>query len=202
MPDPTKPPKGALLLLSIFRSEPDFPQIEGDLSEEFHQLLLNSGTRAAQRWYWREALRNLWVFSQRPSSLLVFVLGAFCVLTFRFTPPILMSLMRDKLSLMPRGLLLVLFQVSCGFALGILVSLMVKGGERILRLSFAGLCTVWLAHTIFYLWQHSAPLEHFTLHLRDVFWPGQVFFRFSCAVISFWLGSLWVEWRNRRQIIC
>src|SRR5262245_21643886 len=169
MPDQSKPPRGALLLLSIYRSKPDFPQIEGDLNEEFHQVLLASGTRAAHRWYWREALRNIWAFTKRPGSILLFGLGAFCVVTFRFIPPMLMSLTRNRLSLMPRGLLLVLFQVTCGLALGVLASFMVRGGKRILRLSFAGLSTLWLAHTIFYLWQHTAPLEDISFHLRDVF---------------------------------
>jgi len=198
MPESTNPPKGAHLLLSLFRSEPDLPQIEGDLSEEFHQHLLASGPHTARRWYWREVFRNLWVFTKRPRSIQVFAVGALCVAIFRFAPPLSMGLMRNKLSLMPRGLLLVLFQVAFGLALGVLMSLMLRGRESLLRLTFAGFSAIWLAHTIGYWLQHSTMAGSFTLSLRDLFWPGQLFSRFFCAVIVFWIGSLWMEWRRRQ----
>src|SRR5262245_48635976 len=198
MPESAQPPKVAHWLLGLFRSEPNFPQIEGDLSEEFHQHLLTSGPHIARRWYWREVLRNLWVFTKRPRSIQVFVVGALCVVIFRFAPPLSMSLMRNKLSLIPCGLLLVLFQVAFGLALGCLMSLIVKGREPLLRLTFASFSMVWLAHTLGYWSQHSTMTESFTLSLRNLFWPGQLFSRFFCAVIVFWIGSLWMEWRRRQ----
>jgi hypothetical protein len=53
-----KPPAVAVAILNFFASQPDFPAVAGDISEEFHQRAHNSGPQAAKRWYWREAFRN------------------------------------------------------------------------------------------------------------------------------------------------
>jgi putative ABC transport system permease protein len=65
MPECFEPPRGAVLLLSFFWSDPEFPQILGDLFEEFQERVGVAGETAARRWYWRESLRNAWALTRR-----------------------------------------------------------------------------------------------------------------------------------------
>src|SRR5262245_19905685 len=83
MLESVKPPQTAASLLGLFASEPDFPQIEGDLSEEFHQRMHINGLRSARRWYCRETFRNVLVFIKRPRILQVFAVAALCIIVFR-----------------------------------------------------------------------------------------------------------------------
>ena len=53
-----KPPAVPAAILNFFASQPDFPAVAGDISEEFHQRAQSSGAKAAKRWYWHEAFRN------------------------------------------------------------------------------------------------------------------------------------------------
>lgn len=59
MPESAKPPFFGTFILSLFSAEPDFPEIEGDLSEEFHDRVRSAGSTSARRWYLREAFRNV-----------------------------------------------------------------------------------------------------------------------------------------------
>src|SRR5262247_2114341 len=87
MPESENPPRTAALLLSIFASEPDFPQIEGDLSEEFHLRVRMNGQRSARRWYWCETFRNALVFIKRPRILQALAVAALCVVIYRIAIP-------------------------------------------------------------------------------------------------------------------
>ena len=87
MPEQVKPPQVAALLLSLFASEPDFPQIVGDMSEEFHQRRLMGGLRSARRWYWRESFRNVLVFTKRPGILQALAVAVLCVVIIRIAYP-------------------------------------------------------------------------------------------------------------------
>ena len=60
-----KPPAVPTAILNFFASQPDFPAVAGDISEEFHQRALKSGANAANRWYWREAFRNALALTRR-----------------------------------------------------------------------------------------------------------------------------------------
>ena len=60
-----KPPAVPLAILNFFASQPDFPAVAGDISEEFHQRIQSAGPRAAKRWYWREAFRNAFALTWR-----------------------------------------------------------------------------------------------------------------------------------------
>jgi hypothetical protein len=60
-----KPPAVPAAVLNFFASQPDFPAVAGDISEEFHQRARSSGAKAAQRWYWREAFRNAFALTWR-----------------------------------------------------------------------------------------------------------------------------------------
>lgn len=58
MPELLKPPTIPLAILNFFRSQPDFPALAGDISEEFYQRVQSSGPAGARRWFWRQAMRN------------------------------------------------------------------------------------------------------------------------------------------------
>ena len=60
-----KPPAVPSAILNFFASQPDFPAVAGDISEEFHQRIQSFGPKAAKRWYWREAFRNALALTRR-----------------------------------------------------------------------------------------------------------------------------------------
>jgi len=60
-----KPPTVPSAILNFFASQPDFPAVAGDISEEFHQRIQSSGPQATKRWYWREAVRNALALTRR-----------------------------------------------------------------------------------------------------------------------------------------
>jgi hypothetical protein len=122
MPETMKPPAGASWLLSIFTGEPDFQQVDGDLREEFHQLVLREGTEAARKWYWREVFRNAWAFSMRPSTIRLLTAAALCVLILRLTNSPLNRWLRAALMPAPRVLglgLLLRTLIHTGLVLGL-----------------------------------------------------------------------------------
>ena len=191
MTDSIRPPKLATLLLSAFASEPDFPQIEGDLSEEFHNLLLASGPKRARRWYWREAFRNLWALSKRPRTIQVLAAAAFSVLVYKFTAGQFFQWLRTELYLAPRvpGLLLFLmavFETAIALVLGVLMSRLLGGRERMLRLAFAGCFALFLMRNYLVV---SLPFDS-RLLLMSV--------SSSFIFIAFWMGSVWIT-RHRIQ---
>ena len=79
MPEIAAPPKWMLFLLWPFKGESCYPQIEGDLSEEFQYRVSKNGMAAARRWYCREVCRNLWSLTLRWATIAVIVLPLFCV---------------------------------------------------------------------------------------------------------------------------
>jgi hypothetical protein len=162
MPETIKPPAGASWLLSIFALEPDFQQVDGDLREEFHQLALREGIKAARNWYWREAFRNAWAFSMRPSTIRLLTAAALCVLVFRLTNSPLNRWLRTALMPAPRVLglgLLLSSLIHTGVALGLGYSAesILQRREPRLPVAFIGLYLLaiayWMCVTHYYqLW--------------------------------------------------
>jgi len=60
-----KPPAVPTAILNFFASQPDFPAVAGDISEEFHQRAQTDGAKSANGWYWREAFRNAFALTWR-----------------------------------------------------------------------------------------------------------------------------------------
>jgi|SRR5215831_10647734 len=162
MPETMKPPAGASWLLSIFTLEPDFQQVDGDLQEEFHQIALREGTRAARNWYWREAFRNAWAFSMRPSTIRLLAAAVLCVLILRLTNRPLNRWLRAALMPAPRvpGLSLLLgslIQTGVVLGLGYSAESILQRREPRLPAAFIGLYLLaiayWVCHTHYYqLW--------------------------------------------------
>lgn len=199
MPEQVKPPQVAALLLSLFASEPDFPQIVGDLSEEFHQRRLMGGLRSARRWYWRESFRNVLVFTKRPGILQALAVAVLCVVIIHIAYPSYVIWMRAVLREAPRMqvlyvFLLFLFRLCLSLALGILAGHILRGGERVLVLAFTVfflLPTPLTTGVLFLrrLWEIQSPL-----HIR-----GSSFILWICPIFSFWIATWWSARRNRQR---
>lgn len=194
MTDAIKPPKLATVLLSLFASEPDFPQIEGDLSEEFHNRLLASGPDVARRSYWREAFRNMWALTKRSSTIKVLAVAALsiCISVFSVGPfsHWLITLDLGGFAFALTLLLLYLFNTTIALVLGILMSRFLRGREHMLRLAFTGF---YLLYIICGYIKIKGPLVldmYFTLNAVN----------WSLVLIAFWMGSVWISQRRLRRL--
>jgi hypothetical protein len=191
MNDSISAPKLATLLLSLFASEPDFPQIEGDLREEFHNRLVASGPTLARRWYWREVRRNLWALLKRPRAIQVFAVAALSVLVFKFSVGPFFQWLQVQLYSAPRvpGLRLVLmavFETAIALLLGMLMSRFVKARERMLRVAFTALFLLFLI-------RNYLLIAHFDTRILLSSVSS------ALVLIAFWMGSLWISRRGFRR---
>src|SRR5262245_10451829 len=186
---PLRPPRGATLLLNLFASEPDFPQVEGDLCEEFQELALQSGPSAARQWYWREALRNMRALVTRRESINALGAGLISLAIFRLVIPWFSRWLRTELLSVPRVqglgvLLLMLLGTTLSFLIGVMMSRMVRGREQLMRLAFAVSYLVSLGIVVYrsgmYQWLSRVQ---FSLNL----------FGMLCVITGFWIGSLCSE---------
>jgi len=198
MPESVNPPQMAALLLSIFASEPDFPQIEGDLREEFHQHMRMNGRRTARRWYWRETFRNVFVFIKRPRILQALAVAALCIVVPRIAYRPYATWLSAELREAPRvpGLfffLLLLYGVCNKLALGILAGHILRGRERILISAFTVFYLLfnlkWLFINWHILWNDQTPL-----HLKPV-----GFVLILCPYIAFCIATRWSARRNGQR---
>lgn len=193
MTDSIKPPKLATLMLRLFASEPDFPQIVGDLSEEFHNHLLTSGPDAARRSYWREAIRNLWVLAKRLSTIRVLAVAglSFGIWIFSLWPftQWLNNRPEGYNSLFGHLLTLYLYVGTISLALGVLMSLFLRGRERMLRLAFTGFYLLFLICL-----QVISPIPVFgKYYIYNVI-------NWSLTLGAFWMGSWWIGRRRLRRL--
>jgi hypothetical protein len=195
MTDSIKPPGFATLLLSIFASEPDFPEIAGDLSEEFHYRLLTSNQQTARRLYWRDTFRNLWALTKRPSTIQVFAVAALCVCISVFSPRLFINQLNRFYSGIPdfvfMMLLLYLFNTTIALLSGGLMSYFIRGRELMLRLAFAAFYLLYVVSISGYAFaiRYFVMDKYFTLNIANWF----------LTIIAFWIGSLWMGKRRLRQ---
>lgn len=187
------PPKLATLLLNLFASEPDFPQIEGDLSEEFHNHLLASGPNVARRSYRREAFRNMWALAKRSSTIRVIVVAALsiCILIFSGGPfsRWLITLDLGGSAFAITLLLLYLFNTTIALVLGILMSRFLRGRERMLRVAFTGFYLLYFICSYVIVGPFVLN-RYFTLNVIN----------WSVVFSAFWMGSVWISRRRLRQL--
>ena len=198
MPESVNPPQMAALLLSVFASEPDFPQIEGDLREEFHQHRQMNGLRSACRWYWRETFRNVFVLIKRPRILQVLAIAALCIVVPRIAYRPYLTWLSAELREAPRvpGLLfflLLLYGVCFKLALGILAGHILRGRERILISAFTVFYLFFNVERLFIIW-HILWDDQTPLHLKPV---GLILF--WCPFIAFCIATRWSARRNGQR---
>ena len=210
-------PRWMLLLLWPFKGESCYPQIEGDLSEEFQYRVSKHGMTAARRWYCREVYRNLWSLTWRWATIAVIVLPLLCVaLSFTFLRPArlilhplvpivhlhpptpgqpIYNIMRIIIYLM---IILLQSTIIPGLAFPVVCGALLRGHERMIRLVFTAYCLGLSA-----IW----GINHFDILIRALGSSlGDVSLVIVCGllepvwiVVFIWRGSIWVERRHWRQ---
>jgi len=203
MPETAAPPKWILVLLWAFKGEPCYPQIEGDLEEEFHLRESDYGIAAARRWYYREVCRNIWSLIWRWTTLQAIVVPPLCILFYSFMGPILLRapsrllfegifrISNSTLAASSATFLLKYLNLGIvGVALGIVCSLILQGHERMLRLAFVGFFLTLIVVT-------TGPRIGWLIHQH---WIAllETFISLICFPLGFSMGSMWIERRQRR----
>lgn len=194
MTDSITPPRLATFLLRLFASEPDFPQIEGDLSEEFHQLLSKYGPNIARRSYWREAFRNIWALAKRSSTIEVISAAALSVFVSVFSvEPFsralgLLDLTGSTTAL--TLLLLYLFNGIIAMALGVLMSRLLRCRERLLQLAVTGLYLLYIMCGYIMMGPPMVLNRYFVFNLVN----------WTLVLSAFWTASEWIKRRRLRRL--
>jgi hypothetical protein len=190
-----KPPAVPAAILNFFASQPDFPAVAGDISEEFHQRAQSSGAEAAHRWYWREAFRNALALTWRelartPVRTMLVAIGCLVGVSavmalygfLRFYP-----LQPDALETVVRhGNVLIALYLIASLAMGWIGGRLLRGREWALALTFTFVSAcVTLPGTWYLVFVYkvdlSTPLWAIAI-LGNVLRQG-----------AFWLGCLWIR---------
>jgi hypothetical protein len=211
MPEITAPPKWIMFLLWPFRGETCYPQVEGDLSEEFQHRVSKSGIAGARRWYHREVCRNLLSLTWRWATIAAVVSPLICdAIRGTVNPPFMRMLSTLWQHPQPKTyfILLIIFVLSKaipGLASGIVCSSLLRGHGRMIRLSFTGyylgLWAFWVIQNLD-VYTRGNPLvnpECFIplLGQSRVVGFGQLEPVWILAFIFY--GSIWLERRRSRQ---
>jgi hypothetical protein len=197
MPEITAPPKWILLLLWPFRGELCYPQIEGDLSEEFHQREVEHGMSSARQWYYREVCRNFWSMIWRWVTIPVIIVPLVCMVLADFLHFPIFWRMYSAWHL--KGFILGIVIDSLpiasiiGLSLGIICSLMLRGHERLVGLAFGAyqLVTLIMQIVTAKVFGPSPVIRTFLL--------GLIYLKPICTLVFFGMGSTWIERRDHRR---
>jgi hypothetical protein len=200
------PPRVASFLLSFFAREPDFAIVLGDLSEEFQKRASAHGHAAARRWYWQESFRNAfaWIkreFLRTPVKVLTVTLVAdLSVLVlvrlmgplgldvqWAWIPPRYWRWFQLLWSILIASLLCV--------ATGAIASMLVRGREIAVAVSFAIWSTVysvWLLYILSYSAARGRLPRTFNLaqlnELVVIQWAG--------TLLLYSIGCFWIRWHR------
>jgi len=212
MPEIAAAPRWILFLLWPFKGESCYPQIEGDLSEEFQQRVSKHGIADARRWYRREVCRNFWSLTLRWPTIAVIVLPLFFVALRDSTPIPFMYLLLplrpflDPLLAAPGTAMHIMSIIALllpttiipGLAFPVVCSALLRGHERIIRLVF----------TAYFLGLSAMfGINHF----NSLIWELRIGMGILSPVIVLgllepvyilpfiWMSSIWVERRRSRQ---
>ncbi len=183
-----RPPAVPVAILNFFASQPDFPAVAGDISEEFHQRAQSSGAKAAKRWYWHETFRNALALTWRellrtPVRTTLLALGCF------FAANIVSSFI-SRLGLPfvqgPRSMLTIYLtiQLSTLFTMGLVGGKLLPSREWALALTFAVLsaCFAEALRWYFPTGRHFPPILWAVVSLGGLMRQS-----------AFWLGCLWTR---------
>ena len=213
MPEIAAPPKWMLLLLWPFKGESCYPQIEGDLREEFQYQEARHGIADARRWYLREIRRNLWCLTMRRETIEPIVLPLLFVALRDVTPipfmyllpplrPVLEPLLAAPGTAMHIVAILAILlptTIIPGLAFPVICGALLRGHERLVRMAFTA---CWLGLSVIY------GINHFNVIIESVGWgmPGILSPVIVLGLLGpiyilpfIWMSSIWVERRRYRQ---
>ena len=192
MPKIAAPPKWMLFLLWPFQGESCYPQIEGDLSEEFQYKGLKHGIAAARRWYCREIFRNFAFLTFRWTTIAVIALPLCCIVLGGSIIGPLMDLLRTFVNgLHPQYVtttqilvLLLIRTIITGLAFAMVCNALRPGHERMIRLVFTA---YYLSLSAIWVVNYSDALA------RSLATPIGLGLFGPVLILAFiWMGGIWM----------
>ena len=179
-----RPPVLPSAILNFFAGQPDFPALAGDISEEFHERAENSGAKAAERWFWREAFRNALALTWRelrrtPVRTTAIAFG--CYLAVNLVPAPL------TLAFNMRWSVLLALNFTVLLALGWIGARLLPGREWALAVTYTvmtvclTLPVVWYSFT--FVFKHALPVHSWVAVIgaqalrQGIFWIGCLLIR-------------------------
>lgn len=206
MPEITAPPKWILFLLWPFKGEPCYPQIEGDLSEEFQQRELEHGLPAARRWYFREVCRNLLSLTWRWETILVIAIPLLCIslsntIWYRLIGLGYTLITHDLLRVNSWNISSLTFYILLnwslvGLSLGIVCGRIFSGHEQMVRLVFGA---YYLGLTVFSYRAIGIAIAGMQTQSLLATAYRLMYFKPIGTLVCIWIGSMWIERRHRRH---
>lgn len=202
MVESINPPRWILFILWPFKGEFCYPQIVGDLNEEYHQRIAENGRSVARRWYYREVFRNLISMTLRWITIPVIII------------PLLWIVLSDSLqfrlfikSIIPYwwGFLWtkfvhLLIASTFGLSLGIICSQILRGHGRMVRVAFG---VIYLGYTAYYLpvivYLISSNMVPFYKPEMIVSLVEHYILHSLCTLTFVWIGSIWNERHHNRR---
>ncbi len=199
MPETAAPPRWILFMLWPFNGEPCYPQIEGDLAEEFQLRVVQYGIRSARRWYYAEVVRNAWFLTCRWVMVEIIFLPLLCLLLHIFLFSIYRRLWSAVFYSWIHLIFDLLLQSLVGLSLGAVFSRLCRGHEKMIRLAFAlyylMIVAAWnagIAHNL----RHGMHVGMSDIPVILIYLTKSSLI-FVWALICLWMGSVWIE-RNHR----
>jgi hypothetical protein len=185
------PPAVPLAILNFFSNQPDFLALEGDISEEFHQRAQTTGAKAANRWYFREVLRNAWALTARElfrspalTTLVAFgcleAVDAFIALYafMRYFPLPTLEIFYAQRHRLESFVFIFIASLAIGWISGRLL----RGREWALALTYSLISTLFV---LYWLWQRLSTLP---MSLTEWFLAES-----ALRQIAFGIGTLWIR---------
>jgi hypothetical protein len=192
VPKLSKPPAVALAILNFFSSQPDFPAMMGDISEEFQERVAASGAGAASRWFWKDTFRNTSALTRRelmrtPIRTITIALGS--VVAVNAVTAMYVLYAKPDLDARQWWTLLLL-QFAAPLILGWIGAGLVPGREWALVLTYtaASACSVGAVIVVVRLWNSPVCSIHLSEPLRPLAIWGNGF-----RQGAFWLSCLAVR---------
>jgi hypothetical protein len=197
----TAPPRWIRFLLWPFKGEPCYPQIEGDLAEEFQQRIADNGIRSARLWYYKEVCRNLLVLTCRWVTITVIIFPLLCsaLHIFLYNKFRLFWGMENQ----PFSWIFLFFDFHIssliGLSLGAISSRLLIGHGRMIGFAFGlyylailGLLNASLAINI------RRGIRILVTDIPQLLIHFEPSFMLIWTLICVWVGIIWIE-RNRRH---
>jgi hypothetical protein len=182
-----KPPAVPAAILNFFASQPDFPAVAGDISEEFHQRARNSSAKAALRWYWREAFRNSVALTRRElmwTPLRTTLIALSCLLAVNVLTSLLWRLLLLSAP-SPWGVFTI--DLMTLLVMGLVGGRLLPGREWALALTLGVIFVCFSVSNLILVRKVVVPVPFW-----EIIIVGKLL-----RLSAFWLGCLWIRVHSR-----